>query len=314
MAINTNGGFAMNLKKYFILTFLLLVLFVVGCTSETTTTEGYYGCFSTETSMIGASFDEYAPIALETSTYQPGEEIDVTIVLENKMPEDIDAGKVKVKLLGDAAVPSIFSGAQVVASQTLYGIDKDTCLLTDEEVDVGPITYLPELTTKISKEIAGLYCYEHPVEVHALLYFTKDPDEIGENLPSGANPPSGVRITKIEQDPVDVDKTTNTASLRFKVYIQNTGTGTVIESLDDCFEYRDLGFREDLKVSVDGAYNPECQTDIRLSRDLREDIISCTVSGIDTTNLGPQASEITLTLYNFAYEDSIEPVTVWLEP
>jgi len=308
----------MNLKKYLGIAFLLGMLFIMGCGGEGDTgvaTEGYYGCYNSDNSMIDAYFDEYAPLSSDTNTYQPGEEIDVNVILVNKMPDDLDENIVKVRLKGDAAIESIFTGAQIVNNPALYSVDTETCLTTEEEAVVGPIIYQPELSTKISKEIAALYCYEKPVEVHGYLFFTEEETEIGMNLPTGANPPSGVRVTLIEQNPVDVDRDSNTASLRFKIYIQNTGTGTVIESLDECFEYREMGYREELTLAVEGAYaQTECSQDVRLSRESREDVITCTVEGIDPSNLGPQASELIITLSDFAYEDEIASTTIWLEP
>ncbi|MBT3984697.1 hypothetical protein HOD38_01680 [archaeon] len=306
----------MKLKNYTIAVILLGILFISGCGGQTTTTtEGYYGCFSGETSMIDAYFYEYAPFSSEASPYRPGEEIDVNVILENKMPEDLDAGKVMIRLKGDAAIESIFTGSSIVENPSLYSIDKDTCTVSDEEVELGPLLYEPELTTKITKEIAGTYCYEHPVEVHGYLFFTEDPTEVGVNLPSGANPPSGVQVTAIEQDPVDVSGDGQTATLRFKVYIQNVGTGTIVDTLDDCFAYRELGYRETLNVEVDTAYDEQdCTEEIRLSKDAQEDVITCEVTGIDPNNLGPQSSELTVTLNGFAYEDEITGVDIWLEP
>ena len=46
----------------------------------------------------------------------------------------------------------------------------------------------------------------------------------------------------------------------------------------------------------------------------KEKIVDCEVTGIDASNLGKQASELSLTLTGFAYEDEISAVTIWLEP
>jgi hypothetical protein len=301
-------------KEYIFMIFLLGILFISGCGGETeTTTEGYYNCHSGDITMIDAYFYEYAPLSAAESPYQAGEEIDIEVILENKMPEDIDAGKVKVRLKGDAAIDSIFSGAQLATSSELYGIDKDTCTVSEDEVELGPIVYEQDLTTEITKEIAGLYCYEHDVEIHGYLYFTEETSEVGTNLPAGSNPPSGVQVTSIEQNLIDVDG--DTAEMRIKIYVQNVGTGTIVEGLDECFEYRELGYRETLHMEVDTAYeDSDCDQDIRLGSDDRMEIITCEVTGIDPQNLGPQASEITITLSEFAYEDEIASVDIWLEP
>ncbi|MFH1971860.1 MAG: hypothetical protein ABIJ18_00095 [archaeon] len=306
----------MKLKKYITFAVLVSFLFIMGCTGTTTTSTGaYYNCFASDNSMIDAYFDEYAPFSSAANTYQPGEEIDVDVVLVNKMPEDIDAGDVKVKLKGDAILDNIFTGAKTVTSPKLYSIDKDTCLTSEEQVELGPLKYKQDISTTVTKEIAGLYCYAMPVEVKAYLFYTELEEELGVNLPSGSNPPSAVRITQIDQDPVSVSGDGKSAELRFKLTIENTGTGTIIPSLADCFTYIEPGEREDLKVTVTGAYkNIECDEDVRLNRDTQDDTITCIVTGVDPTNLGPLASEITITLYDFAYEDVIDSVNIWIEP
>jgi hypothetical protein len=102
--------------------------------------------------------------------------------------------------------------------------------------------------------------------------------------------------------------------MRFKIYLANLGTGTIIPSLGDCFEYRDVGYREEFDLSVTGAYSIDCPEKVTLTRGEKTDVVTCLVTGIDSTNLGEQASEITITLSGFAYEDSIPSTTIWLEP
>jgi len=38
------------------------------------------------------------------------------------------------------------------------------------------------------------------------------------------------------------------------------------------------------------------------------------VTGIDPSNINSEPSELTIELYGFAYEEDIQPVTIWLEP
>ncbi len=297
--------------------FLFGVLFIAACTTSNTTSGVvgvYVNCNGDETQMVTAIFADFAPVSSEVNPYQAGDDIDTEVVLINKNTEDISSGKAKVRLTGDAAISTIFSGAQQKSAETLYAIDPDTCLEETTEVDVGPIVYEGEITTKVSKEFTGLYCYEAPVVVKAYLYFTADANEIGTNLPSGSNPPSGVQVIKIEQNPVDIDTGESTGQMRFKIYLENVGTGSIVSSLDDCFEYRDASYREEFKISVNGAYTIECPSDVKLSRGDKTDVISCLVTNIDSTNLGSQASEITITLDDLVYEDTIPSTTVWLEP
>ncbi len=306
-------------SKKMVMVFLLLgVLFIYGCEGGQTTSTlqgAYANCFGDNQQMVSAGFEGYAPVSSEDNPYEPGEEIDITVVFESYYTEDIDSGNVKARLTGDAALQNIFAGATTQNADTLYGIDTETCLTEDTELDIGPIIYQGDITTKVSKEITGLYCYTQPVEVKAYLYFTEDSTEIGENLPSGSNPPSSVQVTQIEQNPVDVDRDANTGDMRFKIYIQNVGTGTIVESLDECFEYRDSGYKEEFHIAVTGAYDTiECPDSVKLSRDERTDVVTCKITGIDVTNLGDAPSEITITMDEFAYEDEIPSTTIWLEP
>lgn len=297
--------------------FLLGIVFLSACTTSnksSSVTGAYVTCNGDATQMVTAAFADFAPVSSETSPYQPGDGIDVDVELVNKDTADIPAGNVKARLTGDAAISTIFSGGQQKSADTLYAIDPDTCLEQNTEVSLGPIVYQGDITTKISKELTGLYCYEAPVIVKGYLYFTSKSDEIGETLPAGSNPPSSVQVTQIEQNPVDINSGETAGTMRFKIYLKNVGTGTIVPSLDDCFQYRDASYREEFKLSVTGAYDISCPTDVKLSRGDKTDVITCTVTGIDSTNLGSQASEITITLDNFAYEDTIPSTTIWLSP
>ncbi len=298
--------------------FLFLgVVFLSACTTQQTSTGvtgAYVNCYGDETQMVTAAFADFAPVSSETSPYQAGDDVDVEVILTNKFTDSIASGKARVRLTGDAAIDTIFSGAQEENADILYGIDPETCVEETTEVDVGPIVYQGEITTTVNKEITGLYCYEQPVVVKAYLYYTSVAEEIGTNLPTGSNPPSSVQVTQIEQNPVDIDQGEATGEMRFKIYLENVGTGTIVSKLDDCFQYRDAGYREEFTLRVDGAYDIDCPDDVKLSRGDKTDVITCLVTGIDSTNLGSQASELTITLGDFAYEDTIPSTTIWLEP
>lgn len=304
-------------KKVVLAVLAFALLLVSACTTETSSSgvQGAYArCFGDDPQMVTADFADFAPVSSEANPYQSGEDIDVEVVLTNLFSQDIPAGAAKARLTGDAAISSLFTGAKEVSADTLYAIDPETCLQETTELDLGPIQYQGEISTKIQKEITGLYCYQQPVIVKAFLYYTADANEIGETLPSGSNPPSSVQVTKVEQNPVDVDPGEAEGQMRFKIYLENKGTGTVVPSLDDCFQYRDTSYREEFKISVDGAYTIECPEDVKLSRGDKTDVVTCLVSGIDSTNLGSQASEITITLSDFAYEDQIPSTSIWIEP
>lgn len=305
-------------SKKSVLILLVLSLFVLSSCTQTNIKDGpageYANCNGDGPQMVTAAFADFAPVSSETNAYQPGEDIDIEIILTNKYTRDIAEGNAKVRLTGDAAISSIFSGAQEVSADTLYAIDTETCIEETTEVSIGPIIYNGEITSKISKEITGLYCYQEPIVVKAFLYYTTQEEEIGNNLPAGANPPSSVQVTQIDQNPVDVDPGETTGQMRFKIYLANLGTGTILSSLADCFEYRDIGYREEFTLSVTGAYNIDCPDSVSLTRGEKTDVVTCLVTGIDSTNLGSQASEITITLSGFAYEDTIPSTTIWLEP
>src|SRR3989344_1184311 len=272
--------------KEVMLVFLLGIIFLSACITQKNTsgvTGAYANCNGDETQMVTATFADFAPVSSETNPYQAGDDIDVEVVLTNKFSDDIDTGKARVRLTGDAAITSIFSGAQEKNAEKLFGIDSETCL-------------------------------EEPVVVKAYLYYTARAEEIGTNLPSGSNPASSVQVTQIEQNPVDIDQGEANGEMRFKIYLENVGTGIIVPSLNECFEYRDAGYREEFTIDVKGAYDIDCPDDVKLSRGDKTDVITCLVTGVDSTNLGAQASEISITLSGFAYEDVIPSTTIWLEP
>lgn len=301
------------MKKIAILLFILsLAILITGCDSGTqTTSSGYYQY--TGSQMIEAQFVEDAPVSMENAPYEENEEIDVVVQLTNKHTEDIPAGKVRVRLTGDASMTNFFTGAKEATNPLLSGIDPETGSSIPEEVELGPIKYTNEVLGKIQKTITGKYCYSHPVTVKANLFYTAKAEEIGTNLPSGSNPPSRVQVTAITQRPVDIRDGTGT--MRFQVTVSNIGTGMIIPSLDECFQYRGRREKETLTLEAMGAYNIECEKDgeVTLLSDTQSKTVDCTVSNIDPANLGDQASELTLVLKDFAYEEEIAPVTIWLE-
>ncbi|MDI6737500.1 MAG: hypothetical protein QME12_03200 [Nanoarchaeota archaeon] len=288
----------------------VLTMFIAGCTGTTAST-GYYKF--TGDKMVTATFVKDAPVSMETAPYEKGDDIDIAVELTNKLPEDIPAGKVKVRLTGDATMPNFFTGAKEMLSPLLKKIDEQG-VENPDEVELGPIKYVGDISGKIPKTIIGQYCYSYPVKVKANLFYTAKAEEIGSNLVSGSNPPSAVQVTKIEQRPVDVSPN-NVGELDFKVTVKNKGAGRVVSSLGDCFKFRDRRVRQELKLEAKGAYNIECEKGgaVTLQEDTQEKIVDCTVKGIDPANLGKVPSELTLTLTNFAYEDEIAPVTIWLE-
>ncbi|MFH1455336.1 MAG: hypothetical protein ABIF40_00100 [archaeon] len=300
------------MKKYGIILILTTLILLAGCTTTSSTTQAYYKF--TGDKAIEATFVEYAPVSSETDTYQKGEEIAIAVELSNMLTEAIPESLVKVRLTGDAAIDAFFTGAKEVSSPELDARDITTGDPDTEEIEPGPIVYVGEVTTKVSKEITGQYCYEYPVKVKANLFYTNKEEEIGNNLPQGSNPASSVQVTEITQGVVDVDD--NVGELKFQVTIENIGEGTVVSSLSDCFAFRDRQFREELKLTAEGAYDITCKDDgqIKLSTADLSKTLDCTVTGIDATNLGDQASELTLTLSGFAYEEELEPVMIWLEP
>ena len=144
--------------KYKFIIMGLLLLVVAGCTETTTTStvDGYYSCFSGDTEMISAEFASYAPTSSESDTYEPGEEIDIEILLNNKLPVDIDAGAVKFRLTQNAAIESVFTGAEVVTNNDLYAIDTETCGTEEDEVEIGPLVYQKDIDTKVKETITEI--------------------------------------------------------------------------------------------------------------------------------------------------------------
>lgn len=300
--------------KFSLILFSLVLLVLSGCQDQSSngSVQGPYRISGNQ--MVEAKFAPYAPVTLQNDPYKKGEDIDVAVELTNKHTEDIPEGNVKVRLTGDAAIPAFFQGAQIVTAPELRAYDIISNRGLSEEVELGPLTYVGEIPTEVSKKITGEYCYQYPVKVKGFLYYTDNSQDMGINLPSGSNPPSSLQVTSITQRPVNIQD--NEGTLRFRVTVRNIGNGVLVGSLNDCFKYREIREREYFTIIAEGAYPMTCENDgyVRLSRETREKVVDCTVSGIDLMNINKEPSELTLTLTNFAYEEPIPSVNVWLEP
>ena len=93
-------------SKKMVMVFLLLgVLFIYGSEGGQTTSTlqgAYANCFGDNQQMVSAGFEGYAPVSSEDNPYEPGEEIDITVVFESYYTEDIDSGNVKARLIDNA--------------------------------------------------------------------------------------------------------------------------------------------------------------------------------------------------------------------
>jgi len=305
-----------NLKHLIPVIFISLI-FILGQTqcqkSQETPASGYYQY--TGDKAVEARFVPNLPVSSSIDTYEPNEDIDVAVELTNRLTEPIPAGKVRIKLTGDAAVPNFFTGGdKVYTAPELPAIDPTTGGTSPEEVEIGPLRYVGDLSAKVSKKITAKYCYEVPIKVKANIFYTDSAQELSGkvNLPRGSNPPSRVKVVDIKQGVVDVKD--GEGELRFQITIKNTGDGTIIDSLDDCFKYRE-NHREKLKLKVTGAYDIKCDDEVKFPRGgVKEKTINCKVTGIDPSNINSEPSELTIELYGFAYEEDIQPVTIWFEP
>ncbi|MBI4447958.1 hypothetical protein HY643_03180, partial [Candidatus Woesearchaeota archaeon] len=299
------------MKKNMILTTfagLIILLILTGCQQGGTGGTGYYRY--TGSQAIEASFVPEEPVSSEISAYSKGEKIPVTIELTNRLTTEVPAGKVKLRLTGDAAAPNFFQGAKIVTNTKLDPIDAETGGTEPEQIELGPLTYVGDLAAKTSKTISAEYCYEVPAKIKANLYYTDKDAEIGVNLPGGANPPSRVQVTEIKQGTVKVDS--GKGVLKFKITLKNLGSGTIIDSLNECFKYRDQTHREKISLKAEGAYPIICEDngEITLSKVDKTKVVSCDATNIDPASIGKEASELTITLSKFAYEEQIQPVTV----
>ena len=301
-----------NRKILIFAAILAAILIVAGCQQQTAAQAGYYKF--TGDKAIEAKFLEGSPTSSELDTYQKDENIETVVELVNRLPEEVPAGQVKVRLTGDAAIQTFFEGAHEATNPKIFPIETGTGVATPEEVEVGPVRYVGELTTKVSKKITGQYCYSMPVKTKANLFYTNKETDIGTNLPAGSNPPSTVQVIQVQQGTVN-KADDGKGELRFKVTIKNMGKGKLIPSLDDCFKYRERTEREEITLEAKGAYPVTCEDNpVKLSRTDQSKIVDCKVTGVDMTNLNAEPSELSLTLKGFAYEEDLEPVTIWLEP
>ncbi|MFA5888164.1 MAG: hypothetical protein WC852_05645 [Candidatus Nanoarchaeia archaeon] len=290
-------------------------------------TTGYYTFIGDKT--LDVAFEE--PLKNESNPYSINDPIPISVKITNKLQEDIPSGNFKVKLTGDATMPSFFSGANEPYISTLRGIDTLTGNENPESITIGPLQYVGDIveSAKIQKFIAGQYCYQNPLKVKAKLFYTPKSAYIGSNLNSGSNPPSPIQVTNIKQEPIvlnlqgigELKFTTTVTHLkpRTDMFIEkgriSMKGGNVISSMTECFKFRDRLSKQILTLSADGAYPIECENQgkVQLSLDTHEGTISCVVKNINYTNPSKISSDITLTLDGFAYEGDIEPISIWID-
>ncbi|MDD4878371.1 MAG: zinc ribbon domain-containing protein [Candidatus Nanoarchaeia archaeon] len=301
-------------------------------------TTGYYAFTGNKT--IDVIFEE--PLKNESEPYSINDPIPISVKITNRLPEDIPANEVKIKLTGDATMPYFFSGANEPFIPTLKGIDPSTGNENSESITIGPLQYVGKIVegAKIVKMITGKYCYQVPLKIKAKLFYTPNKEYIGSNLHSGSNPPSPIKIINIQQEPI-VFNLQGIGELKFSItiakearnsrgnisringalicevgggFMTDCESGTILPSMSDCFRYRDRLSKQVLTLSAEGAYPIECDNNgiVQISSDTYEGTINCAVKNISYKELGKISSDLTLTLDNFAYEEEISPSEIWI--
>ncbi len=301
------------MKKRLLLIFLaILVVLIISCTtSNTGDSRGFYKY--TGNSALEAKFVKDAPVSSEKEYYETGELIDVEAELSNKGTKRILPNTVRLRLTGDAIIPNFFIGAkEILFPLSLDPIDEQTGYIDTRIIDLGPLRYIGEVTSRRSKVITGQYCYYIPVVVQTNIILSDRQEVIpNENIQAGDNPPSGVQVTSLSQEVVKVRAGDAFGSMRFKFTIENAGSGNIVDDLGSCWDYEKRR-REKVSFVIKGPYPIVCEEGTVVLRD-RKRIVDCTMTNIDPTNLGSVQRDLIIILDNFAYLEEIPAVTIYLD-
>lgn len=317
------------MKKRAVIVLLVLVVFIISCQNYNNgaSSRGYYKY--TGPSGLEANFVKDAPVSSEQEYYEPGELIDVEVELANKGTRVILPNSVRLRLTGDAIIPNFFVGAkEVLFPLALDSLDEETGNVDTRIVDLGPLRYISDVTSRRSKVITGQYCYYIPTVVQTRIvlndkYESIPTQTIGgkygfggqttnqNNIQAGDNPPSGVQITSLSQEIVKIREGDRYGTMKFKFTIENIGSGHIVDNLASCWDYEKRR-RETVSFIVKGPYPIVCEEGTVVLRDGKR-TIDCTMTNIDPTNLGFVPRDLIIILDNYAYLEEIPAVTIYLD-
>ncbi len=305
------------MKKGFLIILVLMIVFVTSCSNlnlnlnRPDVSKGFYKY--TGSSALEARFVKDAPVSSEQEYYEPGELIDVEVELSNKGTKRILPNSVRLRLTGDSIIPNFFTGAkEVLFPLSLDPIDEGSGYVDTRIVDLGPLRYIGEVTSRRSKVITGQFCYTLPVVVQTNIILSDKPGDIkSQNIQTGDNPPSGVQVTSLNQEVVKVRSGDRAGTMRFKFTIENVGNGDLVDNLQSCWDYEKRK-RESVSFVIKGPYPINCEEGSVVLRDGKR-TVDCTMENIDPTNLGSMPRDLIIILDNFAYLEEISPVTIYLD-
>ncbi len=248
-----------KMKKYFVLVFFILIIFLAGCSKSPTTPPT--ATFKGGIEGLGVSFVNLAP----PTEFSQSSLVKAKVLIKNKGETRVETGNARVKLFG---VTLENFGLQNVYKSNLAPIEGKGELTADggeQEVELGQIKYNKQIINQESFTLLAKLCYPYQTiaktDVCLQSLLTKESggsvcDIAGEKITSGSVSGAPIQVTSI------TEQTRGEDQIRFDIKIENKGKGKVYLAGSKCedLDKDDLRFenKNKIKVKIESPLNVIC--------------------------------------------------------
>jgi len=228
----------MNKKKRFdirilLLSILIIVLFVNGCTGKPKTTST---TFLGGTEGIKIEFKDIAP----PSSFDQGEDVPVKVLLKNNGEYNIVMGNAKAKIyginLGDFSLTSDYKGNLGLLRGKGEFLEEGG----EQEISFGNLNYIPSVINSRDFTIRAKICYPYQTSAEidvCIKTSTEQTDTIcsldGEKVVPGSVSGAPIQVKSLTQ------KARSSDQVRFDISFENKGGGNVYSQDIECDELDD---------------------------------------------------------------------------
>ena len=247
------------MKKYSILLFLTLIIFIAGCTPKENGTPA--GTFIGGTEGVGIEFVSLAP----PSSFSQDDQVSLRILLTNKGETRVQTGNAKARIFG---INLENFGLQNIYKSNLGPIEAQgefTATGGEQEINFGQIRYTPSIINQESFTLRARLCYPYQTLVKTdvciqSLISQESQSEVcsltGEKVVSGSVSGAPVQVTSI------TEQTRGNDQVRIDIKIENKGLGEIYsidskcEDLDD--DIKRFDNKDKIKIKVKSPLDVKC--------------------------------------------------------